>query len=63
MKFAVWLNIYILAVQTQCVFTTNELREAWKNGKTPQDVARDNDNLCAEYHEVYGDYADELIAA
>jgi hypothetical protein len=63
MKFSTWLTTFCMLVAVRCVFTTNELREAWKNGKTPQEVATANDALVAEYHEVYGSEADELMAA
>lgn len=63
MKFSNWLTAFCLLIQTQCVFKTHELREAYKNGKTPAEMALANDALCREYHEVYGEDADELIAA
>lgn len=63
MKFSNWLTAFCMLVQLECVFGTQELREAFKNGKTAVEMAKANDTLCREYHEVYGDDALELIAA
>lgn len=62
MRFNTWLTRFCMAVDVRCVFSTNELRNAWKAGKTPEEVAKSNDAMYAEYREVYGDDADEVAA-
>lgn len=63
MKFNTWLTTFCMAINARCVFTTTELRCAWREGRTPQDVAVSNDALCAEYDTVYGAEFDELATA
>ena len=63
MKFNHWINVYILAVNSRCIFTTHELHEAWLNGKSPSQVAAANDALAAEYAQVYGQDMENVLAA
>jgi len=52
MKWMTWFNQFMLEINQRCVFSLNELKTAWKNGKTTKQVALSNDALAAEYHEV-----------
>ena len=52
MRFNVWLTKFCMAIDNRSVFTMNELKEAWENGKDAKEVAKANDALAAEYAEL-----------
>jgi hypothetical protein len=49
MKWMTWFDQFMLEINRPCVFVLHELKTAWKNGRTPKDVAFANDELAREY--------------
>ena len=57
MKWTTWFDQFMLEINQRCVFSMNELKEAWKKGKTPKQIAFNNDCLASEYDELQLDVA------
>jgi len=52
MKWKKWMNLFIESIQGEWMLTVDDLREAWKNGKTPNEMALANDGLSNDYAEA-----------
>jgi len=49
MKWKKWFNLFVELITKEWMFDLDQLRDAWKAGKTPDEMALANDAMSDEY--------------